>query len=272
MLHHNQRGTGLVQAAAHGVADFEHTGRVQVCRGLVKQDQARTHGEDPCQRQALFLPAGEGRRRMVQRQVGEPDVVQRLVHAGPDGVAGHGEVFGAEGDVVANAGEDHLCLRVLLHQSGPAALLPGHGAVNQQRARLVGVPGVAAVVVYVPQHPCQGVEERGLAGTGRSQEKHPLPRADLQVEGTHGRFGAPRMAPAPAAGRDGSRTHRDGCLMPRKGAHQEKTGSVAALRDAKELSTPVLARPRVAIQDSAPAMMAPEMAVKMMYASLSPAA
>ena len=163
VLHHHQRGPGLVQAAAHGVPDFEDADGVQVGGGLVQQDQARPHGQDAGQRQALLLPAGQGRRRVVQRQVGESDVVKRLVHARPDFVAGHGEVLGAEGDVVAHPGEDHLRFGVLLHQAGAAAPLTRGRAVDQQRTGLVGIAGLA-VVVHVPQHPGEGVQQRGLAG------------------------------------------------------------------------------------------------------------
>ena len=184
------------------------------------------------------------------------------------GVAGHREVFGAERDVVAEAGEDHLRFGVLLHQSGAAALGARRLAVDQEAAAFVrvvtvggpAVVGCAASGGAVTQHAGEGVQQGGFAGARGSQEQHPLPRADVQVQGVDGRCGAAGVAPAPAAG--GDRGGADTAVV--FAGHQLKTGSVAALRDANELSTPVLASPRVAIQDSAPAMMAPEMAVKMM--------
>ena len=99
------------------------------------------HREDAGERQPLLLPAGERRRRVVQRQLSQPDVVERFGHAGPDLRRGNGQVFRAERDVVAEAREHHLGLRVLLHQPGTAAPGPGRGAVDQQAAGLVRVLG-----------------------------------------------------------------------------------------------------------------------------------
>ena len=276
VLHDHQRGARLVEAAPHGVADFQHTGRVEVGRGLVQQDQPGPHRQDAGQRKALFLPAGQRRRRVVQRKVRQPDVVQRLVHARPDLVAGNREVLRAEGDVVAEAGEHHLGFGVLLHEAGTAAPGARRLAVDQEAAGFVGVVTVGRAAVArcaasrgaVAEHAGEGVEQRGFAGAGGPQEQDALPGTDVQVQPVDRGFGAAGVAPAPAAG--GDRGGADTAVV--RCGHQEKTGSVAALRDANELSTPVLARPRVAIQDRAPAMIAPEMAVKMMYASLSPAA
>jgi len=189
-------------------------------------------------------------------------VGQRLVHARPDGVAGYGKVFGTEGDVVPDARQHHLRFRVLLHEPGPPALGSGHGAVNQQRTGLVGVPGLAVVVVDVSQHAGQRVQQRGLPGAGRSEEEHALTGSDVQVEGMDGGFGPAGVPPAPSAGPDGGGVDRVAGVL--GGDHQEKTGSVAALRDAKELRTPVRARPRVASQHRAPARMAPETVVRTM--------
>jgi hypothetical protein len=81
VLHHHQGGPGLLEAAADGVADLQYAGRVQVGGGLVEQDQPWAHREDAGQRQPLLLAAGEGRRRMVQRQPAQPDVVERFPDA-----------------------------------------------------------------------------------------------------------------------------------------------------------------------------------------------
>lgn len=212
---------------------------------------------------------------MVQRQVHQPDVVQRLVHARPDRVAGNREVLRAERDVVAEAGEHHLGFGVLLHEAGAAPPGVRRLAVDQEAAgfvRVVAVWGAAVGCCHVSggtvaEHAGEGVEQRGFAGAGGAQEQDALPGTDVQVQPVDCRPDSSGVAPAPAAG--GDRGGADTAVV--RCGHQEKTGSVAALRDANELSTPVLARARVAIQDRAPAMIAPEMEVKMMYASLSPA-
>ncbi len=139
VLHDHQRGAGLVQAAAHGVADLQDARGVEVGGRLVEQQQPWPHREDPGERQPLLLSAGEGRRRVVQRQPAQPDVVERLAHARPDLRRRDGEVLRPEGDVVAEAGKHHLRFRVLLHQPGAAALRPWRGTVDQQASGLVCV-------------------------------------------------------------------------------------------------------------------------------------
>ena len=210
MLHDHQGGAGLVQAAAHGIADLQDAGGVEVGGRLVEQQQPRPHREDPGERQPLLLSAGEGRRRVVQRQPAQPDVVERLAHARPDLCRGDGEVLRPEGDVVAEAGKHHLGFRVLLHKPGAAALRPRRGTVDQQASGLVRVFGVAGRRLAgagraVAQHAGQGVEQRRFAGAGGAQQKHALPRPDVQVKAADRGPGPSGMPPAPAAGRDGGR-------------------------------------------------------------------
>ncbi|GIU56530.1 hypothetical protein NicSoilC12_22790 [Arthrobacter sp. NicSoilC12] len=213
MLHDHQRGACLVQAAAHGVADLQDARGVEVGGRLVEQQQPWPHGEDPGEREPLLLSAGEGRRRVVQRQLSQPDVVEGLAHARPDLRRRDGEVLRPEGDVVAEAGEHHLRFRVLLHQPGAAALRPWRGAVDQEAPGLVSIFGVAGVAGpasrasrAVAQHAGQGVEQRRLAGAGGPQQEHALPRPDVQVKAADRGPGPSGVPPAPAAGRDGGRT------------------------------------------------------------------
>ena len=271
MFHHHQGGAGLVQAAAHGIADLQHAGRVQVGGRLVQEDQAGPHRQDAGQRKALFLPAREGRRRVVERKVAagtatgttpQPDVVERFMDPLPDLFPRHAKVLGAERDVVAQPGKHHLGFGVLLHESGTAPLGLRRNAVHQQRAGLVGV------VTFLAQHARQGMQERRLARARGAKQQHTLAWTDVQVQGVDGLRGAASVPPAPALRGNGGGSHHSRGAGIRTG-HQEKTGSEAALRDANALRTPVLARPRVAIQDRAPAMTAPEIVQNTMYASLS---
>ena len=210
VLHDHQGGAGLVQAAAHGIADLQDARGVEVGGRLVEQQQPRPHREDPGERQPLLLSAGEGRRRVVQRQPAQPDVVERLVHARPDLRRRDGKVLRPEGDVVAEAGKHHLRFRVLLHKPGAAALRPRRGTVDQQASGLVrvfGVVGVAGVAGWprraVAQHTGQGMEQRRFAGAGGAQQEHALPGPDVQVQAADRGPGPSGVPPAPAAGGDG---------------------------------------------------------------------
>ncbi len=149
------------------------------------------------------------------------------MHALPNHVPRDGEVLGTERDVVANAGQNHLSFRILLHQTGTAALFAGCRAVNQERARLI------RIVFLVPEDAREGVEERRLARPRRSQQQDPFTRLDAQVKALDGGRGPAGVPPSPAFRGDGSRPDPSG---PR---HQLKTGSDAAFREANEPSTPL---------------------------------
>ncbi len=117
--------------------------------------------------------------------------------------ARYGQVFGAEGDVVPQPGEDHLRLGVLLHQPGTPALGARRGAVDQQGAGLVGVLGVrgAPVVgagVAVTEHSGEGMQQRGFACAGGAQEQYAFAGLNVQVEAAGLPAGTGRRAASPS--------------------------------------------------------------------------
>lgn len=98
---------------------------------------------------------------MIEWQV-QAHRLQRSTHAAPDFLPRHGEVFRAKSHVVTNAREHYLRVRVLLHESRTAAGFRHGTAVDEQLARFVGI-------LVVAQHARQGMQQGGLACTGRAQ-------------------------------------------------------------------------------------------------------
>ena len=153
-----QRCPGGVQRLDDRIADLKDPGRVEVRRGFVEQHQARSHGKDSGEGQPLFLPARKRARRMVQRNV-QADRVECLDNPPLDFRGRDRQVLGAKGHVVPDPGLDHLGFGVLLHEPHQSAAL-GRGLAIEQE-----FTGGVCLVVFV-KDPGQGIEERGLAGTG----------------------------------------------------------------------------------------------------------
>ena len=125
VLHHDEGGPGVRGRPHHGLTHLLHPLRVEVGGGFIQQDGARVHRQDPGKPQALFLPAGEGAGGVVQAQVLQVHGAQGLADALPDFFARNAQVFGAEGHIVAHAGQHHRRLRVLLHEPHYSARIGG---------------------------------------------------------------------------------------------------------------------------------------------------
>ena len=176
MFHHHKGGTGLVQAPPYRVTDLQNTCRIQVGCWFVQQDQAGSHRQDACQRQALLLASGECRRRVIQRQPPLPHARRR--RALRDAARCRGTArFSAPKASRHPPGRGPPV-------SGSCCISPARprcsrgAAVDQERAGLIRFVFLAAVVINIPQHSGEGMQERGLAGTGRTQQQHALPRLD----------------------------------------------------------------------------------------------
>ena len=250
VLHDHERGAAAVEAGHHRVADLPHAGGVQVGGRLVEQQQPGAHGHGARERQALLLPAGQGRGGVVEGEV-QPHVLERRAHPRPDLLPGHREVLEAEGGVVPDPGQHHLGLGVLLHETGAAARLLRRHAVEQQLAG-GGLP------VVVVEDSRQGVQEGGLARPAGSQQEHALPRLHHEVEAAQRRRVPPGVVPAEAAGLD---------PRPAAGGHHGALGRESRHRrtarpDARPCSTPVAARARTTACISRPASTAPETAAR----------
>jgi hypothetical protein len=195
----DQRGRArFPQDASHGIPDLDDTGGVEVRRGLVEQQQPRTHRERAGEREPLLLPARELGGRMRERH-GESDGLEGGRHAFPDLPARNPEVLAAECHVVADPCHDGLRLGVLQHQPGPAARRARRDPVDGQLA------GVLALVVAA-EYSRERVQQGRLARARRSEQQHPFPRFDDQVELAQRPGAPPGVPPAPAA-----RPHRGGC-------------------------------------------------------------
>ena len=192
VLHHQQSGPGGLGRGEHGVADLEGAVGVQVGGGLIQQEQAWAHGQNPGQRQALLLSAGELGGGMLQRQVRQPRSLQRLMDPLGDLLARDGQILRGEGHIIAHPGEDHGRLRVLLHQPGTSATVLRGSPVDQQ------FPGGGRSLRG--QHPGQPMQQCGLPGSRGSGDQHFLSGADLQAEILHRRGASVRMLPGPALG------------------------------------------------------------------------
>lgn len=98
-------------------------------------------------------------------------------------------------------------------------------------------------LLLITQHPGQGMEQGGLAGSRRAQQQDAFAGLDAQLEVADGPGPASGMTPTPALSRD-------------QGSGQIRSPS--ARPTANRLSTPVAARALVNSQPTTPARMAPD--------------
>jgi hypothetical protein len=89
----------------------------------------------------------------VVKRKRQADGVQRFAHAPPNLGGGHAKVLGPEGNVVTDTGKNHLRIRVLLHQSGPASLRGRGLSVDQQSAEFGGF-------FIIAENTGQGMQQR----------------------------------------------------------------------------------------------------------------
>ena len=209
VLDDDERRAGGLGGADGGVAQDGHSLGVDVGGGLVQADHPGAHRQHAGQRKALLLPAGELGGRVVQRHV-QPHQVEGAADALPDFVAGHAEVLGAEGDVVADAGGDHLAVGILQHQADDAADLGRVISTDAQRTE-----GFAVLVIA--EHPGDGGQQRRLARAGRPEQKELFTLLDVDVDVGKRGPAAPRMAPPETLRGNGGHCGDD-AARPRRGA------------------------------------------------------
>ena len=101
--------------------------RIELREGLVEDQQARTHGEDAGEREALAFAAGEGGDRPAAERR-DPAHLERTVDTAQHLGAPDAEVLQAEGGVTLDAGIDRLELRVLEDEADVPGELAGGGA------------------------------------------------------------------------------------------------------------------------------------------------
>ncbi len=245
MLDHDQGRCRALGGVEHRVAYPQRALRVNVGCGFIQQHQPRAHGQDPGQGQALLLSPGQLLGGVFRRQLAQPDRLQCQGNAPGNLLRVHPEVFRPEGHVVLHPGLHDLGFRVLLHQAHTLArpervLLP-----HQQ---LPGAPGQLGNV----QDPGHGVQQRGFARAAGSQQQHPLPGRNLQIQGVQGRLLTVGVLPAEPARAHGQGT---GFQLGQRGVVRDagghcfarpKTGSRFALRLGSAESAPVAASARVA--------------------------
>ena len=213
-----------------GITDAGRGRRIDIGRRLVEDDDLRRHRMDAGQSQTLLLPAGQRRTRMLGGQV-ESHGTQRRGNPSLDGLGGQTEVLHPEGDIVADAGEDHLRIGILQDQSGAAsARIRSLAADEELTAGLAGLLG---------QDAGDGMEQSRLAGPRGAEEEDLLTRGDVDVEGPDSRCIAIGMRPRVSACRD-------------RQCHQRRRP------EANELSAPVAAIARYAYQAPMPERTRPE--------------
>ena len=180
---------------------------------------------------------------MRQRQV-ETDRLERVLNPAPDLIPWHTEVLTPECNIVAHPREDHLRVGILEHQPDTTPGGLGSVAVDPQLA-----PALALLIAAEDPREC--LDKGRLAGSGGTEQQHPLPGLDGQVEVGDGPGDAAGVPPAPAAGCD------PGWLQARTG-RLAQTGTAVSRPDANLLSAPVRASPRAISHEPRPASTAPE--------------
>ena len=219
VLHHHKRGAGLVQAAAHGVAHFQHARRGPGWRW------ARPAGSVPAAWPGCRpAPAAVSARRRGPTWGGPAAGPRARRRPAPRGRAARSRPRGTARFSAPKATSSprresttwvsgSCCIRPARPRARAAARR--RSAVSRPR-RFVALPSSC------PQHPGQGVQQRGFSGPGGAQQQHPFPGPDVQVQpwtaGLAGRHGA-----SPSPGRRPRRAARRGGTAVVSCRHQEKT-------------------------------------------------
>ncbi len=160
VLDDDEGGDAPLDHGLYGAPHLPDALGVEVGSRLVEEEEPGPHREDAGEGEALHLAAGERGGRAVEGDV-EPDGVERGADADPDLVARDAQVLAAERDVVADAGEDHLRVRVLQHE--PRAAAAGGRILRVDEQGAARLPLVVAA-----EDAREGVHERGLARTRRA--------------------------------------------------------------------------------------------------------
>ena len=202
VLDQHHRGMIGVEHIAYRVHDLGDAVGVEVRRGFVEQQHARTHGQRAGQGESLHLPAGQVQGRTVQLNPFQSHRTQTVAHPLPDLVPRHVEVLGTERHVVAEPLEDRLRIGVLQHQADAAARAGDRHVVNQHAAfghaalrvggqhRAVGRHLGAFRVLLSPKQTRGAFEDCGFADAGRAEQQHTLPRLDGDVQPPYGEMPA----------------------------------------------------------------------------------
>ena len=177
VFYHHERRAGFFHQPGYGAHHIACAGGVKVGRGFIEKHYARTHSDDSGERQALLLPTGEPLGGKIQIHEWANQFLSGG-HAAPDFLARIGQVFAAEGNVIAYARGDHLRIRVLEHQphrDGVPRLLHQAAGILQEKLTRAGSFLIGA------QHPGHRRKQGGLARSRVATEKHAFTWLDDHV-------------------------------------------------------------------------------------------
>jgi len=150
---------------------------IQLRGGLVQHQDGRAERQRRGERDALLLPAGQ----VVHQPLAQGEQIQpgqRFVHALVHLLRRHAPLLQRQGDLLLDALDDELRLRILEDQAHPAG--------QHRRPFAEGVvPGDAhgagtATAGEVRHQAVQRAQQRGLAGARASSHQHEFSRADVQ--------------------------------------------------------------------------------------------
>ena len=189
MLDHDEGRSPALDHPGDGVAHLLNAVGIEVGGRFVKDDEARPHGNDRGERQALLLPARERAGGVIQRNV-ESDQVEGLTDPRPDLLAGNAKVFAPEGDLISHAGEHHLRVGVLQNEARTTAC--------RARRRTVQADRSFALALVTAEHTGYSANERGLARPRRSEQQDALAGIDPQVDAAQRPRTPTAVAPPPA--------------------------------------------------------------------------
>ena len=141
MADHQNRGARRLTVGADIFQQRSTARRIKTCRGLVKDDDLRLHGDDAGNGDAALLSAGQVKGRLVQHIRIHAGKVSRTQNPLPDLVLLQAHVFRAEGDILKDRILKKLIFRVLEYQphakprrTGGQLVLPNALAVQEHVA------------------------------------------------------------------------------------------------------------------------------------------
>jgi multidrug transporter EmrE-like cation transporter len=150
--------------------------RIQVARGLVAEEQRGLADETACERDALLLAAAQLAGAVIRAML-EPDALQQLVGAAAAGAAIDAGEHEGERHVLPG-GEPRAQMERLEHEAH-------RGGPEAGQLPLVERRQVASVDHEVagrgPVETAEEIEERGLPGAGRTEDRDAVAGLDLEV-------------------------------------------------------------------------------------------
>jgi hypothetical protein len=82
-------------------SDFGRTRRIELRRGLIEHQEARSHDDDACDRHPLLLPSGE-RKGLTIGEIDDPEASQHVADSLIHDRSIHAKVLETKGEFLAN--------------------------------------------------------------------------------------------------------------------------------------------------------------------------